>query len=169
MSKKTIVSLVTALLLLPAAANAQKLLFIVRHAERADADSATKMMNSDPPLSETGKARAETIAEMLADSGVASIYTTEFRRTQETAAPLAAKIQVAPVQISSRDTEALIKTLRTRDGGKIVLVVGHSNTVPDIIQAYGGPRVTIDDKEYDNLFIVVPADGTTTRIRFRPK
>lgn len=169
MAQQTMISLILFLLLFPPAASAQKLLFIVRHAERADADSAMKMTNSDPPLSETGIARANKLAEMLADSGVESIYTTEFRRTQETAAPLSAKLKVAPNRIPSRDTEALVKTLRSRDAGKIVLVVGHSNTVPEIIRAYGGPKISIDDKDYDNLFIVVPADGTITRIRFSAK
>ena len=93
---RKMLSILVLFLLLPAAANAQKLLFIVRHAERADGDSKMKMANSDPPLSESGRARALKLAEMLGDSGIESIYVTEFRRTQETAAPLASKLELFP-------------------------------------------------------------------------
>jgi broad specificity phosphatase PhoE len=169
MTQKTI-SILILFLLLPAAADAQKLLFIVRHAERADDDSKMKMAGSDPSLSEVGRARALKLAEMLGDSGIESIYETEFRRTQETAAPLASKLRLTPKQEASRnDMKGFAGTLRTREAGRIVLVVGHSSTVPDLIRAFGGPKIKIEDNEYDNLFIVVPADGTTTRIRFSAK
>jgi broad specificity phosphatase PhoE len=153
---------------LPVAARAQRLVFVVRHAERADVGASQMQSQADPPLSAAGEARAARLAWMLGNSGTKAIYVTEFRRTQDTALPLATKLGVKPQQVPSRDTDALIKTLRNEHAEDIVLVVGHSNTVPAVIKAFGGPEVTIADNEYDNLFILVPATGTLTRIRFTP-
>ncbi len=168
MSRKTLVILIMALLI-PAAAQAQRLVFIVRHAERADGNASMLMGKSDPPLSEMGRLRAARLAEMLRDAGIQSIYTTEFRRTQETAMPLATELKIKPMQIPMDHTKALIESLRTKEAGKIVLVVGHSNTIPSIVRDLGGPKISIEDKDYDNLFLVVPASGTMTRILFSPK
>ena len=152
----------------PALAAAQQLVIVVRHAERADAGAPQGRMTAapDPPLSAAGKARAEKLASMLSAAGVTAIYTTEFKRTQQTAAPLAAMLGVTPKTMPSNDTAALVADLRARHARDIVLVVGHSNTVPDVIKAFGGPVVTIGDDEYDNVFIVVPATGAFTRIKF---
>ncbi len=154
--------------LAPAIASAQ-MVIVVRHAERADAGAAagnTMTASPDPELSEAGKSRARTLAAMLADAGVTTIYTTEFRRTRDTAAPLADALKISSEVISSRDLDGLVAKLKSHKGGA-VLVVGHSNTVPAIVKALGGPAVTIADTEYNNLFFVA-ANGTTTRIRFTP-
>jgi broad specificity phosphatase PhoE len=85
----TVITMVA--MVIPAVANGQ-MVIVVRHAERADdgASAATSMAGSpDPELSEVGKARAQKLATMLADAGVVAIYTTEYRRTKDTAAPLA--------------------------------------------------------------------------------
>ncbi len=153
-------------LCLPIAVYGQKLVFVVRHAERAD--GGMMQMETDPGLSSAGQTRAAKLAAMLADSGVKAIYTTEFRRTQDTARPLASKLGLTIRKLSSKDTGALIADMRKEHPGDIVLVVGHSNTVPEIIKALCGAKVTIAENEYDNLFIVVPATGTMTRIRFSP-
>lgn len=148
--------------LVPAVASAQKLVFVVRHAERADAGMQAQ---ADPPLSASGAARAVKLALMLADAGVKDIFVTEFKRTQDTAKPLASKLGVPADQMSSKDTDALIAKIKSHPDD-VVLVVGHSNTVPAILKAFGGPEVTIADAEYDNLFVIVPATGVVTRIRF---
>lgn len=153
---------------IPAVAKGQ-MVIVVRHAERADggATPGTSMAASpDPALSEAGKARAEKLAAMLGDAGVAAIYTTEYRRTKDTAAPLAAKIGVTAEVVLARDADALAAKVKAHKTGA-VLVVGHSNTVPAIIRALGGSAVTVRDDEYDSLFFVA-ANGTTTRIRFKP-
>jgi len=152
----------------PAAAHAQKLVFVVRHAERADSGATQMQAQADPPLSPAGEARAAKLAGMLADAGIEAIYATEFRRTRDTAKPLSVKLGLTIQQVTSRDTSGLIHRLRAEHRNDIVLVVGHSNTVPAIIKALGGPAITIADDEYDNLFIVVPDTGTVTRIRFAP-
>jgi broad specificity phosphatase PhoE len=152
----------------PAAAYAQKLVFVVRHAERADGGAATGQMGApaDPALSAAGEARAAKLAALLADAGVKAIFTTEFRRTLDTGKPLAGKLGLTVQSMPARDTGALVQKIKTAHAGDVVLIVGHSNTVPDIIKALGGPDVKVGDDEYDNLFVLVPSTGTLTRIRF---
>lgn len=155
-------------LAVPSVASAQ-MVIVVRHAERADAGApAGNAMTAspDPELSAAGKARAQALAAMLKDAGVTAIYTTEYIRTKDTAAPLAAATNVTAEVVSARDQAALIARLKAHTGGA-VLVVGHSNTVPAIVKALGGPDVTIGESEYDSLFFVAPG-GVTTRIRFKP-
>jgi broad specificity phosphatase PhoE len=154
--------------LIPVTASAQ-MIILTRHAERADggaAAGATMTQSNDPSLSEAGKARAAKLASMLKDSGIVAIYTTEFRRTVETALPLEDATKVAGQVVAARDMAALIGKLKAHTSGT-VLVVGHSNTVPEIIKALGGPAVTIDDADYDNMFFLGPG-GALTKIRWRP-
>ena len=120
---------------------------------------------TDPPLSTEGEARAQKLAAMLADAGVKDIFATEFKRTQDTAKPLAMKTGVAVERIGSTDTALLVAKIKSHPND-VVLVVGHSNTLPAILKALAGVDVSIADNEYDNLFIVVPATGTMTRIRY---
>jgi broad specificity phosphatase PhoE len=150
-------------LALPARASAQKLIFLVRHAERADAGMAPQ---TDPPLSSAGQARAQKLGAMLADAGITSIVTTEFIRTQQTAEPLATKLHVTAETVPRDNPTGVVATLKISHGNEIVLVVGHAETLPAILKAYGKPDVAIADTEYDNLFIIVPATGTVTRLRY---
>jgi broad specificity phosphatase PhoE len=120
---------------------------------------------SDPELSAAGAARAQKLAAMLGDASIAAIFTTEYRRTKDTAAPLAAKLKVTPEVVMASQAAAIIEKIKSHPNDT-VFVVGHSNTVPVIIRALGGPDVTIGDEEYDNLFIYVPATKTLTRIRY---
>ncbi|HKV99648.1 MAG TPA: phosphoglycerate mutase family protein [Vicinamibacterales bacterium] len=168
MFRKHLVALLTAITLaVPAAAMAQRLVYVVRHAERADGGMPPAgVAKPDPPLSEAGKARADKLASMLAISGVTAIYVTEYVRTQQTAAPLAAALKLRPAVIPSSGTADLVARLKADHRNDIVLVVGHSNSVPEIIKALGGPPVTIADDEYDKLFIVVPATGAMTVIKY---
>lgn len=144
---------------------AQGPIFVVRHAERADSGAGAPTMNVDPNLSEAGRRRAESLATMLRDAGITAIYVTEFKRTQETAAPLAARLGLTPVRVSAKDMPALIARLRERQGA--ALVVGHSNTVPAIVEALTStPAITIADDEYDNLFVVAGEKPALVRLRF---
>lgn len=129
-------------------------IFLVRHAERADTTSGgPATMAADPDLSEAGRARAASLAAMLKDARISAIFVTEYKRTQQTAAPLAKALGLTPTVITSKDTPGLVAKLRETDGN--ALVVGHSNSVPDIITALGVKGApSIADTEYDNLFIV---------------
>ena len=129
---------------------AQSTVFIVRHAEKAD---ATK----DPDLSEAGRARAEALAKMLQDANITAIYATEFKRTQQTAAPLAKALGITVTTLPAENSAALIAKLRSSNGN--ALVVGHGNTIADLIKALGiSEPTTIADNDYDNLFAVVLAE-----------
>ena len=125
----------------------QSTVFIARHAEKAD-DS------KDAELSEAGRARAEALANMLRDSKISVIYTTEFKRTQQTAAPLAKALGLTVTTLPSANHAALLAKLRTSTANS--LVVGHGNTIPDVIKALGiSEPVNIPEGDYDNLFVVV--------------
>jgi len=151
-------------------AAADQVIFVVRHAERADTAGGQPppgMMANDPPLSAAGNERAKRLAALLASADVKHIFTTEFARTKQTAAPLAEAIQLKGSVGSSRDAAAMAAQIRSAAGN--VLVVGHSNTVPDILKQLGVTQpITIADSEYDNLFVVVrPATGEPTLVRLR--
>jgi broad specificity phosphatase PhoE len=146
-----------ALLLALAAATplaAQQTIFLVRHAERADSTPGTSpTMAADPDLSDAGRARAESLAAALKDANITAIYVTEFKRTQQTAAPLARALGLTVKTVTSRRTPELIEQIEASKGN--VLVVGHSNSVPDVIKGLGVTTpVTIGDDEFDNMFLV---------------
>ena len=158
-----------ALLLQPLAAAAQgagdKLVFIVRHAEKANAT------DTDPSLSEAGKARAVALAAALRDAAITDVLVTPRKRTIETAQPLARARQltahVVPFGVSTPDHVAAVANAVRRAKGRAVLVVGHSNTVHLIVAALGGPRLPeLCDAQYASLFIVrLPARGAPSLVR----
>lgn len=153
-------------LTLPVPAAAQQLVYLVRHAERADGGAGSMTSETDPPLSKAGEARAARLAAMLADARVTAIYATEYRRTQDTAKPLAARLGLKVLSNPARDGDALIAKLKKDHAADVVLLVGHSNSIPALVKALGGQEITIRDDEYDNLFVVVPATRTVSRIRY---
>jgi phosphohistidine phosphatase SixA len=146
---------------------AQATVLVVRHAERADQAESGTMSSTDPDLSPAGRARAEALATMLKDAGVRSIFVTQYKRTQQTAAPLARALAVTPVEVGSRELDQLAQKVRAATG--TVLVVGHSNSVPDLLKALGiADRIEIADDEYDNLFVVTPGEkASMVRLRYR--
>ncbi len=123
--------------------------FIVRHAE--------KVSGPDPELSAAGKARARALANRLEAEGITRIFSTDTRRTRDTAAPLAARLGLdVEIYDPRRDRElaALI-----RNSGETVLVVGHSNTVGGLVALFGiAPGEPIDEAtEYDRLYVITLA------------
>ena len=146
---------------------AQQTIFVVRHAERADAGtSGASMMATDPELSEVGRARAQALASALKDAKITAIYTTEYKRTRQTAEPLGKALGIEPTVVQARDQAGLIEKLK---GGGNALVVAHSNTVGPIIQQLGvSEPVKLSDDDYDNLFIVVRGNTPVlVRLHFR--
>jgi broad specificity phosphatase PhoE len=160
MRRRSPALLALALSLLPAVAPAQKAVFAVRHAEKASEAS-------DPaiPLSDAGRRRGERLAEMLRDCGITAIYSTDTVRTRATAEPLARLLHLTTRIYDTKDsaghpTAAPLLALLRQEPQAVVLVVGHSNTVPELLSALGAPgKVEIADSEYDNLFLLVPAPG----------
>ncbi len=129
---------------------AQEAIYLVRHAERADS-------SRDSSLSAEGEARAVRLAEILRGAGITHIYTTDLRRTIQTAMPFAALSHLSPQQAPSADVMTVTGRVASLGPNARALVVGHSNTLLQLIRAFGvKTKVTIDDNEYDNIFIVVP-------------
>jgi broad specificity phosphatase PhoE len=129
------------------AVDAQSTIFIVRHAEKADSES------KDPDLSEAGNARAQALARMLKDAGITRIFTTEFKRTQQTAGPLAKLLGLEVKSLAANDSAELVTALHDENGN--ALVVGHTNTIPDLIKALGiATPIAIPENEYDDLFVI---------------
>ncbi len=158
--KRRIAAIVAALLLLTAPGTAQKAVFVVRHCE--------KISNEDERLSEAGKARGKRLAKLLGDAGIAAVYSTDTERTLDTARPLA---EARRLQVTVYEKPAgLAEKLRAEHSRDAVLVVGHSNTVPELLKAFGcSESVSIAADEYDNLFVVVPKEGaapTLVRLRY---
>lgn len=157
--------LTLALCLTPFAVGAQapsRTVFVVRHAEKVD-------NSRDPQLSERGQERARALAAALEHAGLDAVFVTQFARTGSTAAPSAIAAGVEPVVLAAsasvpQHASEVAAAVRARAAGEAVLVVGHSNTVPAIVAALGGPSMPdICDAEYSNLFVlVVPDSGQTT-------
>ncbi len=133
---------------------AQQPVFVVRHAERVDATAASgAMMGTDPDLSDMGRARAQSLSAMLKDAGITAIFVTEYKRTQQTAEPLARRLSIQPTVVNAKDAAGLVERIRAATGP--VLIVGHSNTITGLLAALGvGTPPKLADTEYDNLFIV---------------
>ena len=161
--KSALVTILTGVVLLSVAspAPAQEAIYLVRHAERAN-------QSADSPLSTEGVGRARRLGDMLKDAGITRIFTSELRRTIETAAPLASAIHVGPQQIPG-DADSLAAKIAASNARDRVLVVGHSNTLPALLHAlHVEPPITIADDAYDNLFIVVfPRDGRPVLLRLK--
>ena len=126
-------------------------IYLVRHAEKQAGD--------DPSLTVVGQARAEILAQELAGAGLTAIWSTDTKRTRETARPTA-RTTGLPVQIYDPSRpEAFAAQLKAAPG--TVLVVGHSNTTPQLVEALGGdPGTPIDEAtEYDRLYVVTVSRG----------
>lgn len=138
-------------LLLAPAVDAGPVIFVVRHAEKATTGG------NDPDLSVAGRKRADALAHVLKDSQITAVFVTEFKRTQETAAPTAKAANVNPTVVPANDVSGLAAKLRAANGN--ALVVGHGNTIPDLLKALGITRtVSIPEDDYDEIFIVSVGD-----------
>lgn len=131
---------------------------LVRHAEKA------AMPANDPGLSAAGEQRARDLARALADANVSSIITTQFERTKATAKPLADSLHESPIVVATGEMSAHVAAVaakvKSAKKGSTVLVVGHSNTIPLIIAALGGPKMPdLCDAEYSHLFVLEMGDS----------
>lgn len=144
------------------AATAQEAIYLVRHAERADS-------SSDSALSAEGEARAIRLARWLETANITHIYTTDLRRTVQTAEPFAAASHLSAQQLPASDTHAVAGRVTGLGPRDRALVVGHSNTIPELVRLFGvRTPVTIGDNDYDNIFVVVPRkDAEPVLLRFK--
>ena len=134
--------------------HAQKALrvWIVRHAEKLTIDPKDK----DPELSEEGKLRASALLKELKGEKIDSIFATDYKRTKLTGFPLADKIGISIRTYDPAQIKTLTKQWKENAKGKNILIIGHSNTVLEIIEAFGGqkPVKELTDDDYDHLFIL---------------
>ena len=143
-------------------------IIFVRHAEQTSHDDA------DPSLSDAGKRRVAELTRQLADAdvvaGIDAIYSSSYKRSTETVQPLADRLDL-PINIyDAADTEAVLGTILKTHKGKIIVVVGHSNTVPVLIANLGASKnvPTLARGEFDNIYIIsIPWFGKTKTIRLR--
>jgi broad specificity phosphatase PhoE len=133
-------------------------ILLVRHAEKAGP-------TGNVPLNPAGRQRAQRLASMLRDAEIREIFTTDLTRTQETAAPLAARAKITPRVFTAISLDPLVARLRVLPAGTVALVVHHSNTLPDLVQKLGGPRVPeFADDEYDRLLVLTRSPEGMTRL-----
>jgi broad specificity phosphatase PhoE len=127
--------------------------FIVRHAEKAD-------QSSDPSLSPAGRDRARELTRVLKDARIGAVYVTQFKRTQETGQPVAEAIGQKPVIGEAGKTDLLVDSIRKLAPGSRVLVVSHSNVVPEMIKQLTGETITpLTESDYDGLYLVSLTGG----------
>jgi phosphohistidine phosphatase SixA len=143
--------LLTTAIALPASAMPD-LVILVRHAERATEPAG------DPRLTPAGEQRAQALAQALAGLRVNAILTTQYRRTRDTAAPLAQALGIQPQVVDAKagHVQAVADAVRAQTG--VVLVVGHSNTVTAVLAALGGPKLPdLCETSFHHAFVLQPA------------
>lgn len=142
---RSIITVLLASILLTACSHTY---YVVRHAEKAD-------NSRDPALSQAGEVRAQALKETLKDVKIDHIFSTNFLRTKNTAEPLRAARSLTTEQYGPAPDSAFIQKLKALK--KNVLVVGHSNTVDDIVNGLTGTKTLpgdLQDTEYSNLYII---------------
>lgn len=133
-------------------------IYVVRHYD-------TPAGERDPDLLPPGKARAEALVKWFRGKKLKAIYVSDFKRTRQTAAPLATERGITPEVYDPRDTPAIVA--RARAAKAPVLIVGHSNTVPDIVQQLGGERpADLQHEDFGDVWTV--RGGTSVRERVDP-
>ena len=133
---------------------------LVRHAEKGD--DGTK----DPDLTEAGNTRANKLASILKKSEIDAIYSTAYKRTRNTVAPLATSKEISVADYEAFKTEAIDGMLKKHQGGTVV-IAGHSNNIPWIANYLTGKEIYKDfaDTEYENLLIVTVIEkGKNTKV-----
>lgn len=137
-------------------------IFVVRHAEKVDE-------SDDPPLSAAGVERARALAHVLKDAGVTHVYVTQYARTTQTARPLLDASHLVPTRIRAEDMDGLVRALRKHPPTDVILVVGHSPTVPELVRRLAQQSLVVQHGDYDNLVMLRRHDGETftlTRLHF---
>lgn len=134
---------------------ADTMIIVVRHAEKSADDP------KDANLSEQGNARANRLAAALKDANLKAVYATQYKRTQQTALPaasqngLSVEVRAATKENAKTYTADLVKEIQKKHRGETVLIVGHSNTVPEIVKYASGVDVTpIGENEFDRLYVI---------------
>lgn len=134
--------------------------FVLRHLQAET--------GSDPALTAEGTRQAQRLASWFKSRDRPSaIYVTRFRRSKETAAPLAERLEVVPIVYDPSDSQALVRLVRSRPGNAVI--VGHSNTVPDLVETLGGARPEpIGHDQFGDIWRVSVRSGKTDKLQLEP-
>jgi broad specificity phosphatase PhoE len=124
--------------------------YVVRHAEKE-----TQVMTGDPPLSPKGIMQSKDLEAKLRDAHIRHIYSTNYKRTMSTADPLSKALGIPVEQYDPSNSQAIVDKIKKFKDGNI-LVVGHSNTVDDLVNALMNQKLMSDlpDSEYGYLYVV---------------
>lgn len=143
-----------------------RLVILVRHAEAGGEPPA------DPSLTDAGRVRARALAAALEHTGLDAIIVTPFARTRMTAEPVAQMRGITPMVVEvaggmDQHVAAVVEAVHGRPADGAVLVVGHSNTIPAIVRALGGPPLAdLCHTEFATLFVLtLPPDGPPRLLR----
>ncbi|PYS98679.1 MAG: hypothetical protein DMF63_14920 [Acidobacteria bacterium] len=144
------------------AAAQKKTIILVRHAEKVDA-------SQDPGLSVEGKARAETLAKIVKRYKPGAIYSTDFKRTRDTVAPMASRRKLQIQIYDPKKPGELVDTIM-KGKTKRFLIAGHSNTIPGLANLLGKKELfkNLDDSEYGAIYIVRIIDGKVRKTEIIP-
>ena len=135
-------------------------IYVIRHLQKAE--------GNDPPLSAEGAADAQKLVTILGKRKIRAIFATPTRRAVETGEPLAKALKLTVNSYDPKDPAALKKAVDATKGA--ALIVGHSNTVPDIVAQFGGEQVgPLADTDYGTVFVVTPGTSKVERIEVVPK
>lgn len=154
-----LLALVTLLLVTPTlAADENRNIYLIRHAEK-QADGT-----KDPSLTEQGRSRAANIFKQLKGKNITVIYSTNYKRTRETASPLVAFLKIELTLYDSNQLKNFAEQLLAERGN--ALVIGHSNTTPQLVELLGGdPHGSIRESEYQRLYhLAINATGVKTTL-----
>lgn len=141
-----------------------KTVFLLRH---ADIDPPPGPAPDSWPLNTAGKARAKELVHVVGSAGVTAVFASPASRTQQTVGPLLEKLGL-PLRIPGPPSALVLEVLSDAAGG-VVLVAGHSNTVPEIITALGTPFAGPPVSGHDDLFVITilgPGQATVVRLKY---
>jgi broad specificity phosphatase PhoE len=137
-----------------------KTVLLLRH---ADINPPNGPAPDDWPLNAEGQARAEARAHVDGAAGVTALFVSAALRTQQTAAPLASELGLQSEQVPPSFPQ-LVQQVLSDESGNVVLIVGHSNTVPQMINALGAPFVGPPVHGHDDLFVVTVVELNTASV-----
>jgi broad specificity phosphatase PhoE len=134
--------------------------YIMRHLQKADA-------SKDPPLSQEGIVNSERVAELLEKRGIKAVFATDTSRAEQTGAPLARRIGVPVTNYDPRNVPVLVAAVRAVAGN--VLIVGHSNTVPDLVAAFAGAKpAPLTEQNYGTIYQVTSGSSEVRLLHVPP-
>ena len=135
-----------------------QVVFVLRHA------NTNPNSGSNPNLNVEGQLRALDLASMIQDEQLGAIYVTNTNRSVQTATPASANSGVPTTFYPPLDAAALATTIRSSNSIAATLVIAHSNTVPDIVAALGGPTFKdLEETSFDHFYAVLLKDGRHVR------